>query len=156
SVELAWIMPGTSSSTIFSHSGYHHSLPRDGVNGSTPPDTSGLMLKPTKPHSCTQRSISSRQFCGPTPGVCGNCPTGENCCGNSLQTRPIRSLFASVQYRLISSLPKSCPMPEARGENIRRLMPRSCICLIFPASDARISSSLMPSEPLDGLFCDPT
>ena len=65
---LAWMVPGMSSSTIFSHRGYHHSSARDGVRGSRPPPTSGLMLQATKPRSRTQRSSSSTQLLGADAG----------------------------------------------------------------------------------------
>ncbi len=69
---LAWMVPGTSSSTIFSQSGYHHSSPKEGVKGSTPPAMSGFMLHDTNPRSLTHLSSSSTQFLGPTPGDWGS------------------------------------------------------------------------------------
>src|SRR5918999_4722625 len=102
---LAWIVHGTSSSTIFSHSGYHHSLPTEGVNGSRPPATSGLTLQPTTPNSLTQRSSSSTHSLGPTPGDCGSWQTAEILSGNIFATRAIKSLHASLQYRLTSGEP---------------------------------------------------
>src|ERR687895_2755661 len=112
---LAWIVHGTSSSTIFSHSGYHHSLPTDGVSGSRPPATSGLTLQLTKPNSLTQRSSSSTHSFGPTPGDCGSWQTGEIFSGQSFAMRAIRSLHASVQYRLTRGDPKWCPIADFCG-----------------------------------------
>ena len=69
--ELTCTIAGTSRSTSFSYSGYHHSSPSDG-DTPMPPLGSGFRLHPTKPNSVTHRSSSSMQFLGLTPGDCGS------------------------------------------------------------------------------------
>src|SRR5262245_66600701 len=94
---LAWMVPGISSSTTFSHSGYHHSSPSEGVKGSLPPASSGLILQATNPCSLTQRSSSSTQLLGLTLGDWGSWHTGETLSGKRRPIRAIRSLQASLQ-----------------------------------------------------------
>src|SRR5262245_8440266 len=96
---------GISSSTNFSQSGYHHSVATDGVSGSRPPATSGLTLQLTNPNSFTQRSSSSTHSLGPTPGDCGSWQRGEPLSGQGRVTGAMRSLQASVKYRLMGGEP---------------------------------------------------
>ncbi len=97
-------MAGTSSSTIFSYSGYQcRSV--SGGEVQWPPEGSGFKLQPMNPSSLTQRSSSAALLTGATPGDCGNWQTPTKFSGYSDTTRWIRSLQAWVQRRLVVSLP---------------------------------------------------
>jgi hypothetical protein len=99
------------------------------------------------PNSFTQRSSSSMQLAGDTPGVCGSWHTPTKFSGNSSQTRKIRSLQCWVQCRLVVASPMWCDIADARGEKIVTSVPRSrwnfsCGCTL-----SRSSSSLIASVP---------
>src|SRR5258707_6173840 len=95
-------MAGTSSSHIFSYSGYQ-CLSVSGGEVQWPPDGSGFRLQPTKPNSLTQRSSSAMQFEGGTPGDCGSWHTPMKFSGYSEHTRWISSLLTCDQTRLVSA-----------------------------------------------------
>src|SRR3954466_6570589 len=117
-------MAGTSSSTIFSYSGYQWRSVKGG-EVQWPPDGSGFRLHPMNPRSRTQRSNSAALLAGGTPGDCGNWQTPTKLSGYKPQTRLIRSLQTRDHSRLVVSLPTWCAIAEARGEKIVRSVPRS-------------------------------
>ena len=70
-----WIMAGTSSSHIASHSG-HQERSHSGGPVQNPPDGSGFTLQPTNPISVTHRRSSATEPSIATPGDCGSWHTG--------------------------------------------------------------------------------
>ncbi len=84
------------------------------------------------------------QFAGATPGACGSWQTPMKLFGNSVQTRWISVLHRSDQRAFPAASDSWCAMPEARGENSVRSVPRSFWLLSWPVSMlARIASSLI-------------
>jgi hypothetical protein len=80
-----------------------------------------------KPSSSTQRSSSSTQFAGETPGDWGSMHTGAKFWGYSVQTRWIRSFCTRAHCALMAASPTWCSMEPARGEKKVTSLPRSVV-----------------------------
>ena len=136
-------MAGTSSSVIFSYSGNQYASVSGG-EVQYPPDGSGFRLQPTNPSSRTHRSSSATQSSSGHAGTCGSWHTPAKFRGNSVVTRPMRSLQARAQARAVAGSVTWCPIADAWGEKIVRSVPRSPASRSWLASMlSRISSSLI-------------
>ena len=108
-----------------------------------------------KPISSTQRSSSSTQFAGETPGDWGSMHTGAKFFGYRVQTRWIRSFCTRAHWALMAASPTWCSMEPARGEKKVTSLPRSRCSFSWAFSRlSRISSSLILSSLGDTLFSD--